>query len=155
MQTWTEWLTARLRAANSPYAAFYHSALETQFQPVIDDDALDHYFGQWPMSGNPRPVRIPADGGTAPRNNDGPLDFHPELIAAAGTSWWNWRDGVTEGCYFDFDYGHGLKGLDEAGIMRVDEWATATTLRPECHKQKRPGAALACQVDHPATCEDS
>jgi hypothetical protein len=77
----------------------------------------------WPISGHPHAKRIPAHGDCNPRNNDSVIDFHPNLIACFGTSWWNWRDGLTEGCYFDFDFGHGGKALDEEGILLTDQWA--------------------------------
>ena len=123
---WTEWLADRLREIGSPYAAFYHSGLETQIVPVEDDDLLDDYRSQWPViSDGPRPIRtvITDKSGKPLRSYDGPVDFHPALILAAGTSWWNWRSGLTEGCFFDFDYGHGGKALDDDGIARVDKWA--------------------------------
>ncbi|MGD0900306.1 MAG: hypothetical protein ABR915_20940 [Thermoguttaceae bacterium] len=123
---WTAWLAERLREMGSPYAAFYHSGLETQIMPVKDDDLLDDYGRAWPViSDGPRPVRtvVTDKRGKPIRSNDGVVDFHPALIRVAGTSWWNWRAGRTEACYFDFDFGHGGKALDEAGIARVDEWA--------------------------------
>jgi hypothetical protein len=123
---WTEWLAEQLRKSGSPYAPFYHSELEPQIQPIEDnDDLLDLYFDQWPIVGTPRPVRtVIADKAGRPlRSHDGFVDYHPKLIACAGTSWWNWVKGITEACYFDFDYGHGGRALDEAGIARVDQWA--------------------------------
>ncbi len=116
-KTWTQWLSARLRATNSPYATFYHSGLETQFQPTDDEKMIEPWFDK------PFTLRIPKDGDVQPLDNDGRVAYAPCLIACAGTSWWNWRDGLTEACYFDFDYGHGPKGLDEAGIAKVDAWA--------------------------------
>ena len=123
--TWTDWLAERLRAVGSPYAPFYHGKLETQIQPVQDDDLLDRYGSAWPIVGTVRPVRTvkTTDDGAPIRSNDGIVDFHPELIGCAATSWWNWVDQLTEACFFDFDYGHGGKALDAAGIARVDEWS--------------------------------
>ena len=109
---WTAWLADRLREIQSPYAAFYHRGLETQVMPVQDDDLLDDYRGAWPViSDGPRPVRtvVTDKFGKPLRSNDGVVDFHPALILAAGTSWWNWRASRTEACYFDFDFGHGGK----------------------------------------------
>ena len=123
---WTAWLAERLAEIDSPYAAYFHPGLETQIQPVTDDDAIDLYSSQWPILGaGPRPVRtvITDKFGKPIRSNDGVVDYHPRLIAAAGTSWWNWLAGRTEACFFDFDFGHGGKALDEAGIAKVDEWA--------------------------------
>lgn len=71
-------------------------------------------------------MRIPKDGdgkNDGPTDNDGPVDFHPALIDCFGTSFWNWRQRVTEGCGADFDYGHGGRALDDTGIAQVDEWA--------------------------------
>jgi hypothetical protein len=138
IQTWTEWLADRLRATKSPYADLYHGSLETQIQPTTDDDDLNRYTN-WHIVGTPRPVRTPANGKTSPVSNDGPVDFNPLLIAAAGTSWWNWRDGVTEACFFDFDYGHGPSGLDEAGIAKVDQWATRLPYVMNCESKSGKG----------------
>jgi hypothetical protein len=111
----------------SPYAPFFHSALEVQIEPVKDDDELDLYGGQWPvLSNGPRPVRtviVSKKTGRVIRGNDGVVDYNPALIACAGTSWWNWKKELTEACFFDFDHGHGGKALDDAGIARVDAWA--------------------------------
>ncbi len=101
----------KLREANSPYLPFAHDGLEWQFKPVEDDDdALDRSANEWPLRGNPHDMRVPKDGDGKNgelTDNNGPLDFHPALIACFGTSWWNWRDRLTEGCAIDFDYGHG------------------------------------------------
>jgi hypothetical protein len=123
---WSEWFAERLRATDSPYANLFHNGLEMQFQPTTDERLLDGWI--YP----PYPYRIPKDGDKNPTPNDGPLGYHPDLIAAAGTSWWNWRDGVTEGCAFDFDYGHGPKGLDDAGIAQVDAWAEQLPYAMNC-----------------------
>ena len=126
---WTSWLAERL---GSPYSSYYHAALETQVMPVelTDGEFNPEWDSAWDRHGNrylaqPRPVRtVVTDRDGAPiKSNDGPVDYPPELILTAGTSWWNWRDRLTEACYFDFDYGHGGKALDEVGIARVDEWA--------------------------------
>jgi len=118
--TWTQFALAMLRASNSPYLPFAHDGLEWQFQPTKDDDDLN----RWAGSGQPPfKHRIPANGDLLPVPADGPIPFDPHLISLLGSSWWNWRDKVTEGCAIDFDFGHGGKALDEAGIMRVDEWA--------------------------------
>jgi len=127
IQSWTEWVAGQLRKSGSPYAPFYHSGLETQIQPVTeDDDELDRYAGRWPILGAPRPVRTvktDAKTGAPIRSNDGVVDYHPALILRAGTSWWNWQEQLTEAAYLDFDYVHGSSGLDDAGIAKVDEWA--------------------------------
>ena len=120
---WTQYAETKLRETGSPYADYYHSGLETHFEPIDDDDALDEWQGKWPILGNPRPITVPRDGATDPVNNDGAVDFHPNLISHLGTSWWNYITGQTEGCMVDFDFGHGPKGLDEAGIAKIDEWA--------------------------------
>ncbi len=109
---WTAWLAERLREMGSPYAAYYHSGLETQIMPVKDDDLLDDYGRAWPViSDGPRPVRtvVTDKRGKPIRSNDGVVDFHPALIRVAGTSWWNWQAGRTEACYFDFDFGMAAK----------------------------------------------
>jgi len=85
---------------------------------------LDRYCNAWPILGEPRDVRNPMKGDTAPKPYYSPvLDFHPELIQCAGTSWWNWRRGVTEATFLDFDFGHGRHGQDAAGIAQLDLWA--------------------------------
>ncbi|MGA2035323.1 MAG: primase-helicase family protein, partial [Thermoguttaceae bacterium] len=100
----------------------YHRDLETHFEPVEDDDdLLDEWAGRWPILGKPHAWTIPAEGSTDPTANDGAVDYHPNLIGCFGTSWWNWKVGQTEGCMFDFDFGHGAKALDEAGIAKIDE----------------------------------
>jgi hypothetical protein len=114
---WTEWISERLGATNSPYASFIHDGLEWQFQPTDEEALLEGWLNQ------PYPYRIPKHGDTIPTSNDGPLGYYPGLIKAAGTSWWNWKDGLTEGCALDFDYGHGDKALDDVGIAQVDAWA--------------------------------
>jgi len=122
--TWTQWLKGVLEREGSPYAPFYHSGLETQIQPTQNDDLLDRYAAEWPIVGNVRPVRTVFSAGGVPiGSNDGIVDYHPNLIDCAGTSWWNWRTKKTEACFFDFDFGHGGKALDEAGIAKVDDWA--------------------------------
>jgi hypothetical protein len=121
--TWSDFAAEQLRKSNSPYLDFFHKGLELQFMPVQDDDALDRWSGIWPISGHPHAKRIPAHGDCNPKDNDSVIDFHPNLIACFGTSWWNWRDCQTEGCFFDFDFGHGGKALDEEGILLTDQWA--------------------------------
>jgi hypothetical protein len=115
--TWTERIVKRLRETNSPYADFVHDGLEWQIQPTEEEALLERWQNK------PYRIRIPKHGRTIPQDNDGPVSYPPLLVTAAGTSWWNWWDGVTEACFFDFDYGHGGKALDEAGIAKVDEWA--------------------------------
>jgi len=137
--TWTAYAMERLRASNSPYRDYFHPGLELQLVPLKDDDAITRLEGRWPIQGTPRPVRIPADGSTNPRNNDGAVDYHPNLIGCFGTSWWNWRDGLTEACFFDFDYGHGGKALDESGIARVDQWAGKLPYVQNCSSKSGRG----------------
>lgn len=124
---WTEFALTKLGEINSPYLPFAHDGLEWQFKPVEgDDDALDRWANQWPFRASPHDMRIPKDGdgkNDGPTDNDGPIDFHPALIDCFGTSFWNWRRRVTEGCGIDFDYGHGGRALDDSGIAQVDEWA--------------------------------
>ena len=89
-------------------------------------DVFLDLYGDWPILGNgPHPWRtVKTDRAGKPiRSQDGAVDYNPELIAAAGTSWWNWRAGLSEACFLDFDFGHGGKVIDDAGIARVDEWA--------------------------------
>jgi hypothetical protein len=125
---WTEYAQSRLRETNSPYADFFQPGLELQIEPITgDDDALDRWAGEWPIRANPHSLRIPADGNAeegGPRDNDGPVDFHPELISHWGTTWWNWRDGQTEAVFLEYDHGHGPHALDDAGIAQTDQWAS-------------------------------
>ena len=124
---WTEFAQNKLREANSPYAEFVHCGLELQIEPITTDDAaLDRWAGEWPLRANPHSLRIPVDGNGeegGPRDNDGPVDYHPNLISHHGISWWNWRDGQTEAAFFEYDHGHGPHGLDDAGIAQTDQWA--------------------------------
>ena len=115
--TFTEWIVKRLRAANSPYADFVHDGLEWQIQPTDDEALLEGWLDQ------PYRLRIPKDGRTNPTDNESSFRYPPLLVREAGTSWWNWKKGVTEACFFDFDYGHGEKALDDEGIAKVDRWA--------------------------------
>ncbi len=118
--TWTQFALTKLREANSPYLPFAHDGLEWQFQVTTDDDDLN----RWAGSGQPPfKHRTPANGDLLPVPADGPIPFDPHLISCFGTSWWNWRAKLTEGCAIDFDYGHGGKALDDSGIAQVDEWA--------------------------------
>ncbi len=125
--TWTDYALTKLREARSPYLPFAHDGLEWQFKPVEgDDDALDRWANEWPLRANPHDWRIPRNGdgkNDGPTDNNGPLDYHPALIACFGTSWWDWKRRLTEGCAIDFDYGHGGHALDDAGIALVDSWA--------------------------------
>lgn len=141
--TWSEWFAERLRATGSPYADFFHGGLEMQFQPTTDECLLDGWV--YP----PYPYRIPEDGHINPMPNDGPLGYHPDLIAAAGVSWWNWRDGVTEGCAFDFDYLHGGKGLDDAGIAQVDAWAEQLPYLMNCSSKGGRGRHWLVRLANP------
>jgi len=97
-----------------------HDGLEFQFQVADDDDSLDAFADP---AHPPYKYRIPEAGDRQPTPNNRPIDYNPKLIVLWGTSWWNWRDGLTEGCAIDFDYGHGEKALDDAGIAQVDAWA--------------------------------
>ncbi|MEN6405900.1 MAG: hypothetical protein ABFC77_05455 [Thermoguttaceae bacterium] len=115
--TITQWIIARLREQNSPYAPFVHEKLEWQFMPTDEEALLEGWIHR------PYRLRIPKNGTTSPEDNDRELLYPPMLIREAGTSWWNWKDGVTEACFFDFDYGHGDKALDADGIAMVDQWA--------------------------------
>lgn len=122
---WTQFAVTKLAEIDSPYRERFHDKLELQFMPVEnDDDALDRWAGEWPLvDRQPHKLRIPADGATKPKNNNGPVDYHPELVARFGTSWWNWIDQQTEACSFDFDFGHGGNGLTAEQIAEVDALA--------------------------------
>ena len=123
--TWTEWAGQKLNEIQSPYSDRFHRDLEMQFMPIEDDDdALDRWRGEWPIVGDGVVrKRIPRGGKSVPVNNDGPVEYHPNLIARFGTSWWNWRLGQTEAAGIDFDFGHGSKGLTEEQIADVDRMA--------------------------------
>jgi len=125
---WTDYAQSKLREAGSPYVEFVHCGLELQIEPITgDDDALDRWAAEWPIRANPHSLRIPADGNAeegGPRNNDGPVDYHPNLVSHWGTSWWNFLDGQTEAVFMEYDHGHGPHGLDDAGIAQTDEWAS-------------------------------
>ena len=84
---------------------------------------LDEWAGQWPIRCKPHALTTPAEGSTDPTSNDSVVGYHPNLVLCFGTSWWNWTAGQTEGCMFDFDFGHGPKALDEAGIAKTDKLA--------------------------------
>ena len=65
--TFTEWITQRLRAANSPYADFVHDGLEWQIQPTDDEALLEGWIDQ------PYRLRIPKDGRTNQRTTKAPF----------------------------------------------------------------------------------
>jgi hypothetical protein len=140
---WSEWFADRLRATRSPYAAYFHDGLEMQFQPTTDESLLDGWIHP------PFPYRIPADGHINPTPNDGQLAYHPDLVATAGVSWWNWRDGLTEGCAFDFDFGHGPHGLDKAGITEVDALAQHLPYVMNCTSKSGRGRHWLVRVASP------
>ena len=125
--------------SNSPYLDCFHRGLELQFAPTKDDDAINRFANIWPIAGTPHPMRIPAHGDANPVNNDGPVDFHTDLIGCFGTSWWNWRDGLTECCFLDFDYGHGGKALDDEGIAQTDKWAAELPYVRNCTSRSGRG----------------
>lgn len=107
---WTDFALEKLRL--HPLREHLHDRLEWHFSPTRDDD-LVYRWGD--AAHPPHPHRIAQD--------DSPMDYHPELIDAVGTSHWNWRSGQTEAAYYDFDYGHGRHGLDDTGISRIDALA--------------------------------
>ena len=111
--TWNSWAQESL--AGSPFSV--PEGIELHFDPIKDDDLIDRWQNEGGFSRPPHPWRIAAAG------KRGPLPYHPKLILAWGTSWWDWQAGVTLAFYLDFDYGHGPHGLDDAGIRLVDEWA--------------------------------
>ncbi len=125
---WSDYAQNKLREAGSPYVEFFHDGLELQIEPLTgDDDALDRWAGAWPFRANPHSLRLPEDGNAeegGPKDNDGPVDYHPNLISHWGTSWWNYRDEQTEAVFLEYDHGHGPHGLDDAGIAQTDEWAS-------------------------------
>ena len=141
--TWSEWFAEQLWATSSPYAEFFHDGLEMQFQPTTDEGLIDGWIDR------PYPYRIPKDGSTDPKPNDGQLGYYPGLIAAAGTSWWNWVDGVTEACFFDFDYLHGGHGLDDRGIAQVDAWAEQLPYVMNCTSKSGKGRHWLVRVGGP------
>jgi hypothetical protein len=65
--------------------------------------------------------------------------YHPSYISAAGTSWWNYITRQTEAAYFDFDFGHGERGLDEDGIALVDRLATQIPYLMNCTSKSGKG----------------
>jgi len=126
--TWTEFAQKTLREAGSPYMEFFHGGLELQIEPLEgDDDAMDRWGSAWPFRANLHSLRIPNDGNAeegGPKDNDGPVDYHPNLISHWGTTWWAWRYGRTDAVFLEYDHGHGPHALDDAGIAQTDDWAS-------------------------------
>jgi hypothetical protein len=108
-------LEVALREAGNPYASLYHVGLETQFY------ALPGARWNGDLVHGPRVPKI-REGKIV--RGDLRLYFPPDRIGKAGTSWWDYENGISEAVFFDFDYGHGHKGkaLDDDGIRKVDDW---------------------------------
>jgi len=106
-----------LRETGNPYASLYHVGLETQFYALPG--------AKW----NDEPVhgpRIPKIREGRIVRGDFRLYFPPDRIGKAGTSWWDYENGVSEAVFFDFDYADGhennSRALDDDGIKKVDDW---------------------------------
>ena len=155
--TWTEYALTKLQEAHSPYLPFAHDGLEWQFKPVDgDDDALDRWANEWPLRANPHDWRIPRNGdgkNGGPTDNNGPLDYHPALIACFGTSWWDWKRRLTEGCAIDFDYGHGGHALDDAGIAYGRLWAKQLPYVQNATSKGFTWPSLAHSAEEPPACQ--
>jgi hypothetical protein len=120
---WSEWISNKLHEIDSPYKDYYHAGLETQLMTNTDDDILDRY-SNWDVHGRIRNLRIPYIRNDSIRNTDCEVDFNPALVSLIGCSWWNFIDGLTEGCYFDFDCGHGPRDCTPEQIAELDKLAT-------------------------------
>jgi len=85
---------------------------------VGDDDKWDRLTTEGCFRCSPFVKRIPKGS----KDNDDFLAYSPALIRCAGTSWWNYRDQLTEAMGIDFDCDHSnAQGLE--GIERIDALA--------------------------------
>jgi len=111
----TEAISRFLNARGDRFAGRFHANLELQLMAATrDEDAPIEWISHCPN------IRIPADGSTAPIDNDRPAQFHPDDIALIGSSGWNWRDQVSEWFGYDFDHSDGhSRGLSEAELAEV------------------------------------
>ena len=116
--TFSEWAISSLKGSH--YRDHYYEGLETQFQPVQDDDALDRYGDP---AHPPYKWRLPDGGKTYPVDNDRPMDYAGELVDIWGTSWWDYKRALTIGCMWDIDLGHGPRGKTAEEIADWDRRA--------------------------------
>jgi hypothetical protein len=136
-----EWAAGELERLQSPYSSFYHPGLEYQVQPKADK-------GNW--SDAPYPIRNPKIVDGEIRLNDRPFTFSPALVDAFGVSWWNYRTLRSEGCYLDFDAGHGPSGLTDAQIAEVDAYAAGLPCVMSCTSRGGRGRHWFAKIDLPA-----
>jgi hypothetical protein len=125
--TWTGFAVQSLE--NSPYREHFCPGLECQFQSTEDDDYLDLH-GE--STDQPFKYRLPKNGHDNPTDNDGPIPFTPQLIVTWGTSWWDYRNKSTVGCFGDIDFGHGSKGRTREEIANWDQKAQQVSYLMNC-----------------------
>ena len=152
--TWTEYALTKLREANSPTFPSLTMVWSGNSSPLR---AMATPWTAGPTSGPCGPTRticaVPKSDGknNGPTDNNGPLDYHPALIACLARHG-GIRARLTEGYAIDFDYGHGGHALDDAGILfgRVGQ---AVALRPERNQQGLTGPPLAHSAEEPPACQ--
>ena len=119
--------------------------LEWHFKPTEDDEDFDRCQT---VAISPHDHRIPKEGDTAPKPNDRPIGYDPFLIKLFGTSWWDWRHGLTLGCFVDVDCGHGGSAHSRRKSPSGCEGGRVP-LPPQREQQKREGTPRRHSVGDP------